>query len=317
MAKTTAPPEPAALSGPEPGPVSSPASSPWHLAALLGGNVALAFGPWLVRLADTGPVSAGFWRLFLPIPLIGLLAWFQHRREGGDGGGAVRPDLRLAVLCVVAGIFFALDLASWHFGIERTRLGNATLFGNSGSIILMIWGLFALGRPPKRRELLGIAAALGGAAILVGRSLEISTATALGDLFCLFAGFCYVFYLLPAQRARARIGQWSVLLLVCLSASPVLLGIAWQLGEPLWPTDWTPVIVLALSSQVVGQGLLVFSLRHFSALVIGLALLTQPAIAATIGWLAFGETLAPMDVLGMVLVGAALVLAKTSERKAA
>lgn len=305
MAKTTAPPEPAAVPG--------PVSSPWHLAALLGGNVALAFGPWLVRLADTGPVSAGFWRLFLPIPLIGLLAWFQHRRESG----AVRPDLPLAMLCVVAGIFFALDLASWHFGIERTRLGNATLFGNSGSIILMIWGLFALGRPPKRRELLGIAAALGGAAILVGRSLEISTATALGDLFCLFAGFCYVFYLLPAQRARARIGQWSVLLLVCLSASPVLLGIAWQLGEPLWPTDWTPVIVLALSSQVVGQGLLVFSLRHFSALVIGLALLTQPAIAATIGWLAFGETLAPMDVLGMVLVGAALVLAKTSERKAA
>ena len=28
------------------------------LAALLGGNFALALGPWLVRLADTGPVSA-------------------------------------------------------------------------------------------------------------------------------------------------------------------------------------------------------------------------------------------------------------------
>ncbi|UVI40309.1 DMT family transporter [Qipengyuania spongiae] len=300
MAKTTALPEQTAAPG------------PWHIAALLGGNVALAFGPWLVRLADTGPVSAGFWRLFLPIPLIALFAWMQQRREGG----AVRFERQWVMLCVLAGIFFALDLASWHVGIEYTRLGNATLFGNSGSVILMVWGLIALGRRPHVRELLGIAAAIGGAAILVGRSLEISTETALGDLFCLFAGLCYAFYLLPAQRVRARIGQWSVLLLVCLTASPVLLGIAWQLGEPLWPSDWTPVIILALSSQVIGQGLLVFSLRHFSALVVGLALLTQPAIAATIGWLAFGESLAPMDVAGMVLIGAALVLAKTSERRA-
>jgi len=44
--------------------------------------------------------------------------------------------------------------------------------------------------------------------------------------------------------------------------------------------------------------------------VIGMALLTQPAIAATVGWLAFGELLAPLDVVGMVLVGTVLVLAR-------
>ena len=68
--------------------------------------------------------------------------------------------------------------------------------------------------------------------------------------------------------------------------------------------------MLALSSQVIGQGLLVFSLRNFPPLVIGMALLTQPAIAATVGWLAFGELLEPLDIFGMVLVGAALVLAR-------
>ena len=136
----------------------------WHFVALIGGNVALALGPWLVRLADTGPVSAGFWRLLLPIPLIALFAWRERARHRIDG--------RIALLAVVAGIFFALDLASWHLGIERTRLGNATLFGNAGSVILMVWGLIALRRAPTRREGLGIAAALAGAAILMGRSLE-------------------------------------------------------------------------------------------------------------------------------------------------
>ena len=277
----------------------------WHFVALIGGNVALALGPWLVRLADTGPVSAGFWRLFLPIPLIALFAWRERARHG--------IDRRIAMLAVVAGVFFALDLASWHLGIERTRLGNATLFGNAGSVILVVWGLIALRRAPTRREGLGIAAALAGAAILLGRSLEISTQSALGDLFCLFAGICYAFYLLPAQKARAKVGQWSVLLLVCMTAAPLLLLIALVMGEPVWPTDWTPVVALAISSQIVGQGLLVYSLGHFSALIIGLALLTQPAIAAAVGWFAFGETLGALDIVGMVLVGAALLLARTAK----
>ena len=277
----------------------------WHFVALIGGNVALALGPWLVRLADTGPVSAGFWRLFLPIPLIALFAWRERARHG--------IDRRIAMLAVVAGVFFALDLASWHLGIERTRLGNATLFGNAGSVILMVCGLIALRRAPTRREGLGIAAALAGAGILLGRSLEISTQSALGDLFCLFAGICYAFYLLPAQKARAKVGQWSVLLLVCMTAAPLLLLIALVMGEPVWPTDWTPVVALAISSQIVGQGLLVYSLGHFSALIIGLALLTQPAIAAAVGWFAFGETLGTLDIVGMVLVGAALLLARTAK----
>lgn len=278
----------------------------WHFAALIAGNVALALGPWLVRLSDTGPVSAAFWRLFLPIPVIAFLVW-RGRAPG-------KIDWRLALLVLAAGAFFAFDLASWHIGIERTRLGNAVLFGNAGSVILMIWGLVALRRVPSWREAGGVLAALAGSAILLGRSLEISTTTFVGDLFCLFAGVCYAFYLLPAQRARVALGQWSVLLLVSIAASPLLLGMAAFSGEPIWPgsAGWTPLILLALTSQIVGQGLLVYSLRHFPPLIIGMALLTQPAVAATVGWLVFGELLVPIDILGMMLVGAALILARSS-----
>ena len=279
-------------------------ASAWHFAALLAGNAALALGPWLVRLSDTGPVSAGFWRLILPVPILAFLAW--RSRSAGP------LDKKLTVLCLIAGGFFAVDLASWHIGIERTRLANATLFGNAGSIILMVWGLIAARRAPSGREGVGVFAAITGAGILLGRSMEISATTFIGDLFCLAAGIFYAFYLLPAQRARAVLGSWFVLLLVSLTAAPILLGMAIAAGEPVLPgaAGWTPILVLALSSQVIGQGLLVFSLRNFSPLVIGMALLTQPAIAATVGWLAFGELLEPLDICGMVLVGAALVLAR-------
>lgn len=280
------------------------AGGAWPFAALLAGNAALALGPWLVRLADTGPVAAGFWRLALPLPLFAWLA-FRERSETSAGQ-------RTALVLLAAGAFFAFDLASWHIGIELTKLGNATLFGNSGSLILMGWGLIAMRRAPSRAEVLALIAALAGAAILLGQSLEISPRTLGGDLLCVLAGAFYVLYLLPAQSARERMGQWSVLALVCVSGAPVLLAMALALGEPVWPggAGWWPVIGLALFSQVIGQGLLVYALGYFPPLIIGMALLTQPALAALTGWLAFDETLGWPDILGMALVAAALVIAR-------
>lgn len=286
-----------------------PQPSAWHFAALLAGNAALALGPWLVRQADTGPVSAAFWRIALALPVIAALAWREHRQRAS---GAVPRSLALLVLG--AGAFFAVDLGSWHIGIEMTRLGNATLFGNAGSLILMLWSIAVLRRMPQRLEWLAIALALAGAAILLGRSLQISPQTMVGDLFCILAGVCYAFYLLPAQRARATLGPWQVLLLAGLSAAPLLLAGGLLRGEPVMPSDWTPVLVLAVTSQLLGQGLLVFSLRHFGPLVIGVALLTQPAIAAWIGWAAFGEMLTLLDMLGMAMLAAALVAVKAAGR---
>jgi drug/metabolite transporter (DMT)-like permease len=286
-------------------PARAPARPPaWLLLlALLAGNVALGIGPWFVRLADTGPVAAGFWRLFLALPFLMVLARANGQRLGGMGG-------RMLALVALGAAAFALDLASWHIGIGMTRLGNATLFGNAGSIVLLFWGFIIARTLPGRLEGLAIVFALAGAAILLGRSLEISAATLVGDLFCLAAGLLYAVYLLALQRARGAFGAWSLLVWVSLFGAPVLLVIALALGEPVWPRNWGPVVGLFLCSQLVGQGLMVFALRYFPPLVVGLALLTQPAVASLYGWLAFGEVLSGLDIAGMVLVGAALAVSR-------
>src|SRR5690606_42092926 len=95
----------------------------------------------------------------------------------------------------------------------------------------------------------------------------------------------------------------------------LLLAFALQLGAPGWPPDWRPVLALSVSCQVSGQGWRIYALRHFSPLVIGIALLTQPAVAALAGWLSFGEVLTALDLIGVALVGSALVLAKVAEGK--
>ncbi|WP_373488754.1 DMT family transporter [Blastomonas sp.] len=284
------------------------------LIALILANVTLAFGPWLVRLADTGPVSAGFWRLTLALPVLVLLAGNENRAQGTS---PARYTGAIWAMMLVGGVAFSLDLASWHIGIERTKLANATLFGNMGSIIMVIYG-FVIGRAwPHRMELGAVLLAFTGAALLMGSSYDLDVRNLVGDLFCLAAGILYAGYLIAIRQARKQVGSWSVLTWSTLFGLAPALGIAILLGEPVWPTDWTPVLVLAATSQLIGQGLMVYALNHFSPVVIGLALLSQPAIAAVIGWLAFAERLAPVDWIGMIAIGIALVLVRLPEARRA
>ena len=276
------------------------------LAALLGGNFALALGAPLARLADTGPVSAAFWRMFLALPFLIVFARMGQQKLSG-------MPRKTLVLVAIASIAFAADMASFNAGAHLTRMGNVTLFANIGSLILMVWGFVAARMLPGRYEWIAIACALVGSALLLGQSFEIAFGNAVGDMLGIFAGVSYAVYLLTLQSERSRFGSWSLLVWVSVFASPFLLALALALGEPVWPTNWWPIIALCIFGQLIGQGLIVYSLGHFPPLIIGLALLTQPAIAAGIGYVWFGEFLGVFDVIGMTLLGSALVVARASQ----
>ena len=167
-------------------------------AALLIGNVVLAFGPWFVR---HGRCRAG---------RLGLLA-------AGAGGPLPAPDRaggsgqrfgRIAPwLCgwrVLAGGFFALDLGCWHIGILHTKLANATLFGNVGELLLRrAMASSSRARCRDAWQALAIALAAVGTALLLGRSYQLSRDRLAGDLLCLAAGLTYTGYMIAIERARA------------------------------------------------------------------------------------------------------------------
>jgi drug/metabolite transporter (DMT)-like permease len=275
--------------------------------ALFIGSSALAFGPWLVRLSGVGPVAAGFWRMALALPFLFVLA------------AAIRqpvrwPGRRMTGLVWMAAFFFAADLAAWHAGIHMTKLGNATLFGNSSSFIYAIWGLWLAKRSPSPVQGAALALAAVGAAMLMGSSAELSTRNLKGDLLCLFAGLLYTGYLIAVQRARRSLAPLPMLFIASLFGAAMLLPVSLLLGERIIPGDWTWVLMLAIGSQVIGQGLLVYAIGSLSPLVVGLTLLTQPAISAMVGWLAYGEKLRPFDWIGALAIGAALVLVRLPAR---
>lgn len=270
------------------------------LAALLGANLALALGPWFVRMTEVGPVASAFWRMSLALPVLFILAW--------RFGGGVTVNRRHFGWLAFAGLFFAADLASWHLGILATKLANATLFGNAASLLFPLWGFLVARTWPSRLQGGALVLAMTGAGLLMGRSYQLSADHLVGDLLCLAAGVFYTFYLVGIERARGSLPQWSVLALSTAASAVPLLIAAIAFSERILPDDWTPLIALAVLSQIVGQGLLVLTLGRLSPLLIGLAFLTQPFIAALIGWLAYDERLATADWIGASLVALALVL---------
>ena len=246
-------------------------------AALLAGNIAIAFGPLLVRYADSGPIATGFWRLALATPFL----FFVGYRFGFRFSAVSRPTYWVAI---VAGLFFGVDIILWHIGIFQTKMANATLFA--------------------------VLFAFVGAALLMGQSLELSPRHFSGDLLSLGAGLTYTVYLVLMMKMRQNTESWGALGMASAIAAVVLFIGALFAGEQIIPTVWWPVLLLAFTSQFFGQGCLTYALPHFSPLVIGLALLLQPALSATAGWLAFGEMLTAMDFMGSALIMIALVLVR-------
>jgi drug/metabolite transporter (DMT)-like permease len=273
------------------------------LLALLGGNVALAFGPWFVRMADVGPVAAGFWRIALAAPILLAIAWASGARPFAQARG-------YGLLLAVAGLAFAADLATWHLGILRTTLANSTLFGNSATLMYPIYGFIIARAWPTRSQGLALLLAAIGAGLLLGRSYELSPKHFAGDLLCLLAGALYTVYFILMARARETMAPLPALALSTVASILPLLLAASLLGETIWPQSWGVLAGLALVSQVIGQGLMIYALGHLSPLVVGIGLLSQPIVAGTVGWIVYGERLGVPDFIGAILVAVALVLVR-------
>jgi len=268
---------------------------------MLVGNAALACGPWLVRLADVGPVAVGIWRLSLALPILAVLAVAVGQRP-------VWPRRLILGAILLSAVFYVADLAMWNVGIRMTKLANATLFGNFASFAFVAWGLWLARRWPTPVQAAALLLAAFGCGLLVASSADLSLRNVRGDLLALAAGLLYAGYLIFVERARTELKPLQVLILATLFGSIMLVPISLALGERIVPNDWTPLIIIAISSQVIGQGLLVYAIGTLPPLVVGLALLTQPAIAALIGWTFYGERLALLDWAGAIAIAAALVL---------
>jgi drug/metabolite transporter (DMT)-like permease len=123
------------------------------LLALFAGAAAIATAPLFVKVSETGPVATAFWRVALALPF--LWTWSLAAGRGAHAAGFAAERR----LIIAAGLFFAGDLAVWHWSIVLTSVANSTLLANLAPIFVTLAVWFLLRKRPAAAFLAGLAIA--------------------------------------------------------------------------------------------------------------------------------------------------------------
>ena len=273
------------MSAPAPSGRDAGAAKTVALAALLLGACSIAFAPIFVRLSETGPTASAFWRTALAVPF--LWGWaLATRRAAGDGGSPFAAPMLLA------GLFFAADLAVWHFSILFTSVANSTLLANLAPIFVTVGGWALFGQRVTRTFLAGMTIAMAGAFVLVGPSFGLGDRQLLGDALGVVTAMFYGAYMLAVKHLREERSTAHVMAVSTAVTAALLLPLAIASGETMLPATvagWATLFGLALVCQTAGQSLIAYAMAHLPASFSSVSLLLQPAMATLYAWALLGE----------------------------
>jgi len=279
------------------------------LLVLVVSAAVLGLAPILVRLADTGPAAAGFWRFAFALPWLMLLV--LRPGQAADERGPGRPSLLMGL----AALFFVLDLAFWHYSIAFTSVANATTLTNLTPVVVTAVAWLMFRERPRALFLLALAVALVGAwTMSAGADGRQGPDPRLGDLFAAVTALWYAGYFLTVKVLRGRASAGRIMLWSTALGLPLLLGVSLALGEPLAPASaagWLACAGLGLV-HVAGQGGVAWALGRLPAALTAVTVLIQPVVAAVLGWMLFAETMTGAQLAGAAALLTGVVLAQWS-----
>jgi drug/metabolite transporter (DMT)-like permease len=284
--------------------------------AVLVGAVAIAFSGILFRLSHVSASTGAFYRCVFALPPLWALARRETRRFG-------RPSRRAVTLAWVAGAFFAADLILWHNGIEQVGAGLATVLGNTQVVLVGLLAWAILGERPQRSSLAAIPVVAFGVLLISGvlESGAYGANPGLGVLYGLLTGLAYSGFLLALREGSRDLRRPAGPLFTATLASA--LGCA-AIGTVVGDLDLTPswaaigwLILLALSSQVLGWLLISTSLPRLPAVTTSILLTFQPVCSVIFAALIVDESPSWVQLAGAGCILIGLVTATIGRREAA
>lgn len=278
------------------------------LAVLVFGACVIGLSPILVRLTETGPAAAGFWRLLFALPLLAMMT----RRTSG-------PLRRPSRLALIAGLMFALDLGFWHYGIKYTSVTNATVLSNLTPVVVTAFAWIFLKQRPRTLFLVAVAVALGGSWLMAtekggGPGLD----PPIGNALSATTAIWYALYMIAIGEGRKREGASKLMFWSSVVGVPLLFAAALILHEqivPLGLAGWLACIGLGLM-HIVGQGSIAWAMGRLPTSTASVVVLVQPVVAGWLGYILFGEAIGHLQAIGAAVALGGVVLAQWASRPA-
>ena len=289
-----------------PPPVASreDASAGVTVPALVAAVTAISFAAIFFReAAPTHPLVASGVRLVVAAVLLAPLVVRAHR-----AGRLPPPVARSAVL---AGFAYAVHFGAWVTSLTMTTVAASVTLVTATPLVLAVVGAVRRKDAPDRRHWFALVLAAVGLSLIGGADLADPEALA-GDALALLGAIAMAVYMLIARRHEARLDSWAYSGVACAVGAVTLLSVAVALGVPLRFAGWEPfgfVVLAALFPQLVGHGLITWSLRHTRPTVVALATLAEPAGSTLLAWLWLGERAGPITMLGCAITISAVAFA--------
>lgn len=276
----------------------------------------IAFSGILVRLADVAPSTAAFFRCAYALPVLALLAWIEDRRYGP------RP-LRERLPMWGAGVMFAADLTFWHHSIQAVGAGLATVLANIQVVLVGLLAWTFLGERPDNRSLAAIPVVFSGVVLISGviGGGAYGDDPLLGVVFGVFTAITYALFLLILRQGNTDDRRPAGPLFDATLSGAVFSAIG---GIAVGDIDWVPdleaqawLVLLALSSQVLGWLLISVSLPRLPAVLTSIVLMLQPVSTVFLGAILLSEAPSAVQLGGVAIVIGGVAVATVKPREGA
>ncbi len=279
--------------------------------ALAAAVLALTFSSLFIRWADAPGTVTTFYRM-----TIGAIAFLPfYLRQPVEQR---HIDQRWLFLPLIGGLLTSMDHATWATAIESTRVANATLLNNLAPLWVALIAMLVWREHLPGGFWLGLAMALGGAAVVLGSDFIARPQLNGGNLLALTSSLFYGGYFLVTQRGREHFSTITYVFIITAVCSLVLLGINLAQGKALVGySGRTYLVFLAagLISQVIGYFSTAYALGHLPASIVSPTMISQPVLTALLAIPFASENLTLSQILGGLVVLGGIYLVNRSREK--
>jgi drug/metabolite transporter (DMT)-like permease len=201
----------------------------------------------------------------------------------------------------------------WHYAIGDVGAGLSTVLGNLQVVVVPFLAWMILGERIQPRILAALPLVVAGV-VLISGVLETGAYgddPARGVMFGILTGLTYAGFILVLRQAGSDLRRPAGPLFdTTLVATVVAAGAGLAIGDvdlvPSWPAHgW--LVVLALTSQVLGWLLITVSLPRLPAALTSVTLTIQPVCSVVLGVILLGEEPSTLQLAGVACILLGLV----------
>ncbi|MEA5600629.1 DMT family transporter [Nostoc sp. UHCC 0252] len=283
--------------------------------------IPISLAPSLAKLCEQeiGANAVGFHRSWIAAVVFGLWNGLEalRRKQSDHQPIEQKPFTKQDLWLLLAmGTAATTSLLLWAWSLSQTSVANVALLSNLNPLFVAAAGYLLFGRRFDNRFIIGLVIALGGAIAFEVHKMQFASDQILGDALAFLTAIFIATYLLLIEQLQARFTTATIMLWRCGVTTMFLLPILPFIEERLFPYSWMGwffIIFQALFCQVLGQGLITYSLSRISSSVVAVTLLLNPVLSSIFAWFIFSEQVGLFDWVTFAVVLVGIYLAQSSQ----